>query len=91
MSEIIPKHGGFRKLRSFQVAQQVYDGTVYLCHRFIDTRGNCCSIIKIICASAAWNKGAFIALLCTLCAFVVRIKHYVNNSVRTKIGVFCSF
>ena len=38
MSELIPKHGGFRKLRSFQVAQQVYDGTVYLCHRFIDTR-----------------------------------------------------
>jgi restriction system protein len=38
MSELIPKHGGFRKLRSFQVAQQVYDGTVYFCNRFIDKR-----------------------------------------------------
>lgn len=38
MSELIAKHGGFRKLRSFQVAQQVYDGTVYFCNRFIDKR-----------------------------------------------------
>lgn len=38
MSDLIPKHGGFRKLRSFQVAQQVYDGTVYFCNRFIDKR-----------------------------------------------------
>ena len=38
MGELIPKHGGFRKLRSFQVAQQVYDGTVYFCNRFINKR-----------------------------------------------------
>jgi four helix bundle suffix protein len=34
----IPKHGGFRKLRSFQTAQLAYDGTVIFCGRFIDKR-----------------------------------------------------
>lgn len=38
MSELFPKHGGFRKLRSFQVAQQIYDGTTVFCNRFIDKR-----------------------------------------------------
>lgn len=32
---LIPKHGGYRNLRSFQVAQAVYDGTVVFCDRFI--------------------------------------------------------
>ena len=35
---LIPPHGGFRKLRSFQCAQIVYDGTVVFCDRFIDKR-----------------------------------------------------
>lgn len=35
---IIPLHGGYRKLRSFQTAQTVYDATVIFCGRFIDTR-----------------------------------------------------
>lgn len=35
---IIPPHGGYRKLRSFQAAQAVYDGTVLFCGRFIDGR-----------------------------------------------------
>jgi four helix bundle suffix protein len=35
---LIPPHGGFRKLRSFQCAQIVYDGTVIFCDRFIDRR-----------------------------------------------------
>ena len=35
---IIPPHGGYRKLRSFQAAQAVYDGTVLFCGRFIDRR-----------------------------------------------------
>jgi four helix bundle suffix protein len=38
MSEIFHAHGGFRNLRSFQVAQQVYDATVIFCGRFIDKR-----------------------------------------------------
>ena len=28
-------HGGYRKLRSFQCARQVYDGTVIFCERFM--------------------------------------------------------
>jgi len=35
---LIPPHGGYRKLRSFQVAQVVYDATVIFCDRFIDRR-----------------------------------------------------
>ncbi len=34
----IPSHGGFRNLRSFQIAQLVYDGTVVFCDRFVDKR-----------------------------------------------------
>lgn len=30
----IPKHGGYRKLKSFQKAEIIYDGTVYFCKRF---------------------------------------------------------
>ncbi len=36
MSDLIPKHGGYRKLKSFQVAQRVYDVTVRFCDRYID-------------------------------------------------------
>ena len=32
----IPKHGGYRRLRSYQKAQIVYDGTVYFCNRWIE-------------------------------------------------------
>jgi four helix bundle suffix protein len=35
---LIPKHGGYRKLKSFQVAQLVYDVTVRFCERYIDRR-----------------------------------------------------
>ena len=35
---LIPKHGGYRKLKSFQVAQLVFDVTVRFCDRYIDTR-----------------------------------------------------
>lgn len=35
---LIPKHGGYRKLRSFQVAQLVYDVTVRFCDHYIDRR-----------------------------------------------------
>ncbi|GAB4346229.1 MAG: hypothetical protein Kow0089_23550 [Desulfobulbaceae bacterium] len=38
MSDLIPKHGGYRKLKSFQVAQLVYDVTVRFCDRYIDRR-----------------------------------------------------
>ena len=35
---LIPSHGGYRKLRSFQSAQLAYDLTVAFCDRFIDKR-----------------------------------------------------
>ena len=35
---LIPKHGGYRKLKSFQVAQLVYDCTVAFCDRYIDRK-----------------------------------------------------
>jgi four helix bundle suffix protein len=35
---LIPPHGGYRKLRSFQTAEVIYDGTVIFCNRFIDKR-----------------------------------------------------
>jgi len=38
MSDLIPKHGGYRKLKSFQVAQLIYDVTVRFCDRYIDKR-----------------------------------------------------
>lgn len=34
----IPKHGGYKKLLSYQKAEIVYDGTVYFCDHFIDRR-----------------------------------------------------
>ncbi|MBI4537384.1 MAG: four helix bundle protein [candidate division NC10 bacterium] len=33
---LIPKHGGYRRLKSFQVAQLVYDVTVRFCDRYVD-------------------------------------------------------
>ncbi len=35
---LIPAHGGYRKLKSFQHAELVYDATVKFCDRFIDKR-----------------------------------------------------
>ncbi len=35
---LIPLHGGYRKLKSFQVAQLVYDVTVRFCDRYVEKR-----------------------------------------------------
>jgi len=35
---LVPKHGGYRKLKSFQMAQLVYDVTVRFCDQYIDKR-----------------------------------------------------
>jgi four helix bundle suffix protein len=34
--QLIPKHGGYRKLKSFQIAQIIYDVTVRFVERYID-------------------------------------------------------
>jgi four helix bundle suffix protein len=36
--KLIPTHGGYRKLKSFQVAQLAYDVTVRFCDRYIEKR-----------------------------------------------------
>jgi len=38
MTYLIPPHGGYRELKSFQMSELVYDGTVAFCGRFIDRR-----------------------------------------------------
>lgn len=35
---LIPKHGGYRRLKSFRVAQLAYDVTVLFCDRFVNKR-----------------------------------------------------
>lgn len=50
-SSLIPPHGGYRKLRSFQTAQLVYDATVIFCDRFIDKRSRTHDQI----VQAAWS------------------------------------
>jgi four helix bundle protein len=36
--KIIPPHGGYRALRSYQMAEIIHDATVVFCNRFIDVR-----------------------------------------------------
>ena len=36
--QLIPPHGGFRDLQSYQMAEIVYDATVVFCDRFISKR-----------------------------------------------------
>jgi four helix bundle suffix protein len=35
---LIPKHGGYRRLKSFQIAQLCYDVTVRFCDRYVEKR-----------------------------------------------------
>src|SRR3990172_6610065 len=37
-SELIPPHGGYRELKSYQNAEIVYDATVKFCDRLVDRR-----------------------------------------------------
>jgi restriction system protein len=37
-SSTLRPHGGFRWLRSFQVTEIIYDGTVAFCDQFVDKR-----------------------------------------------------
>ncbi len=36
MSDLIPKHGGYRKLKTYQIALLIFDVTVRFCDRYID-------------------------------------------------------
>lgn len=35
---LLPKHGGYRKLKSYQIAELIFDVTVRFCDRYIDKR-----------------------------------------------------
>jgi hypothetical protein len=37
-TKLIPAHGGYRELRSYQMSEIVYDATVVFCDRFISKR-----------------------------------------------------
>jgi len=37
-THLIPPHGGYRDLQSYQMSEIVYDGTTVFCDRFIDRR-----------------------------------------------------
>ncbi len=34
--KLIPRHGGYRRLKSFQIAQLIYEVTARFCDRYID-------------------------------------------------------
>jgi four helix bundle suffix protein len=38
VESLIPKHGGYRKLKSFQLAELIYDVTVRFCDKYIDRK-----------------------------------------------------
>ena len=38
LTALIPAHGGYRKLKSYQASEIIYDATVAFCARFIDRR-----------------------------------------------------
>ncbi len=40
--QLLLPHGGYRRLRSFQVAERVYDGTVCFCRRFVPAHSRTC-------------------------------------------------
>jgi four helix bundle suffix protein len=53
--KLIPPHGGYRKLRSFQCTQQVYDATVIFCNRFVEKRSRTHDQMVQAARSAAQN------------------------------------
>jgi len=54
---LIPKHGGYRRLKSFQVAQLCYDVTMRFCDRYIDKRSRTHDQMVQAARSGAQNIG----------------------------------
>ncbi len=52
---LIVKHGGYRKLKSFQVSQLVYDVTVRFCERYIDPFSRTCDQMEQAARSGVQN------------------------------------
>lgn len=38
MDSLIPKHGGFRRLKTFQLARLIFDVTLRFCNRYLNQR-----------------------------------------------------
>lgn len=38
MSKLIPKHGGYRELKTFQISRLIFDITLRFCDKFVGTR-----------------------------------------------------
>ena len=59
---ILPKHGGYRRLRSFKAARLVFDATVDFCDRFIEkssrTHDQMVQAVRLTVVIALENRGA---------------------------------
>lgn len=53
--KLIPTHGGYRKLKSFVVAQLVYDVTVRFCERYVEKRSRACDQMAQAARSGVQN------------------------------------
>jgi hypothetical protein len=51
---LIPKHGGYRKLKSFQVAQLIFDITARFCDRYIGKRSR--THDQLPAKAGKWNE-----------------------------------
>ena len=39
---LVPEHGGFRHLKTFRIAELIYDVTVRFCETYVDARSRTC-------------------------------------------------
>jgi len=83
-SNLIPEHGGYRHLKSFQVAQLAYDVTARFCDRYIErhsrthdqmvqaARSGVQNIASIRTAYAELSANAALVLIGVACALLDR-------------------
>ena len=72
--KLIPVHGGYRRLKSFQVAQLVYDVTARFCDRYIEKR----SRTRDLMVQAARSEARF--------KLVSDPSHTYYRALREKLG-----
>jgi hypothetical protein len=54
---LIPKHGGYRNLKTFRLAELIYDVTVRFCDKYIDRRSRTHDQMVQSARSAARRNG----------------------------------
>ena len=52
---LIPRHGGYRRLKSFQIAELIFDVTVRFCDKYIDRRSRTCDQMVQAARSGSQN------------------------------------